>query len=848
MKVKVEGLALALLSLSLILLVAPAVPAQEPPPGGTDEFQRSIIFYNDLLYTIWPVIQAPQDANCTTLYSKDKGLVLLRIHVNSQTRDRGIPPGESVTVVIPKTLPSCSQGAFYTAARIAVLVANAKEFEAVLKKQGQYNQLTTNGSAPKAGQDWWVPYDAGLAKPICGTNLETDPCWIGWAEAAYPLDAPAQLLEYTIISQNAKGEANANPNDDKDGARSFLDFDVSYVDEVYLPAQMAPDTGATQYMGSGLDFTAFQGGLNDFLGHTTWPQWAAYADLNFTRASPATNRTAFAELLTKNGIGPSPRLPSGLMVVENSRNGAGSVFYIPSYDTKANPPAVKACFDPAVPPKANLQCQFSMPFGPDTNKRNCCPQDSDSVMLGCCDAQNFLIDKVTAKGSTMSNDKTFTGEALRDLTSRWTKWTGVFNCEVEKPSSPVVESLQFCKDFKRTAKFAWNEFARQDANSAKPECKHLQGNERDECLTAKVVGYKIDSAQADQFKNKCKSPAKDCLECCPNCPAFCTVEKQLNESVQALLRGVPWNANGDPATCALCPSSNPQDCDPAKCVWVTADSASPAAKLYHFDGFLHFWAPYDSVYNLNPYARVVHVPGTRKWAGSVPKGLDAPGAYSFSIDDFYGNFGGPGTNLIVAIGKRSNATRMPNPEPYDPYTQYFVSLGPGWDHIDVCGRPVKVPQGQQGGGVDFATPFSFYTPQGQRMDPCVITVFDKDGKFVKYKLNEVGAAPDVYDVDDTYLQQGNPFVVRTQPVRGLGGVSAVRKPGDPVPIDAFCMKPENHTAPESKCTGNLAPVGRGNRDAYNSVEDHCPDTPEGRLDPKCGRPLVKFSVPARFPD
>ena len=86
-----------------------------------------------------------------------------------------------------------------------------------------------------------------------------------------------------------------------------------------------------------------------------------------------------------------------------------------------------------------------------------------------------------------------------------------------------------------------------------------------------------------------------------------------------------------------------------------------------------FWPPYDSPYNLNPYARVIH----------DKDGLDAPGAYSFSIDDFYGNFGGPGSNLLIVVGNSNYPLpnkKLPNPEPYDPYTQYHVAVGAGWRH------------------------------------------------------------------------------------------------------------------------------------------------------------------------
>jgi hypothetical protein len=127
------------------------------------------------------------------------------------------------------------------------------------------------------------------------------------------------------------------------------------------------------------------------------------------------------------------------------------------------------------------------------------------------------------------------------------------------------------------------------------------------------------------------------------------------------------------------------------------------------------------------------------------------------------------------------------------------------------------------------------------MDDCTITIFDKDGLYVKYKVSEA-----VYDRDDTYIAANNGIVARRQTVRGLSGVSAVRTGTDPVPEDVFCMK--DRTAPRSKCTGNLSAIGRGNRDAYNGIVDSCPNTAAGRLNATCGRPLTKLNIPARYPD
>src|SRR4029079_5888119 len=120
---------------------------------------------------------------------------------------------------------------------------------------------------------------------------------------------------------------------------------------------------------------------------------------------------------------------------------------------------------------------------------------------------------------------------------------------------------------------------------------------------------------------------------------------RLPESVQAILRGVPWNAPEQ--------TSLPQ---------------------YQHDKWLLFWAPIDSPYNLNPYTRLIHDP---------KDGIDAV-AYSFSIDDKYGNFRDLGTGLIINVGGN---TLLPNKTMFDPYQQYFVSWAENdWDHASICGR------------------------------------------------------------------------------------------------------------------------------------------------------------------
>lgn len=106
---------------------------------------------------------------------------------------------------------------------------------------------------------------------------------------------------------------------------------------------------------------------------------------------------------------------------------------------------------------------------------------------------------------------------------------------------------------------------------------------------------------------------------------------ELPGQVQALLRGVAYNA-------------------------------ADGSKQYQYDPFLTFAAPYNSPFNLNPYTRLIH--STTDGVGAV--------AYSFSIDDKYGNFRDASLGIIVDAGGTS---ALDNQQPYDPYQQYSMDWG-----------------------------------------------------------------------------------------------------------------------------------------------------------------------------
>ena len=227
---------------SLLLLIggAAGASAQTVPT-------KTITFYNNSTdHTLYPVIQAPimngkdvrdlwlqaqfqvdnvrtQDFNTTLLY---------RIYVN---RNRGVPPQSSVTLTIP----------FYT----QLLPFNAGNFGKV-KDQfiDWWNAMRVfvfdgkdaadaayNYSVSRSGKVIPpIPVNpvSGAALPSCTSNNATcEPLVIKAYVNGFPTSVPAQLIEYTFAA--AQGPP-LNPRLSID--LTFVNYNISAVDQVYLPA------------------------------------------------------------------------------------------------------------------------------------------------------------------------------------------------------------------------------------------------------------------------------------------------------------------------------------------------------------------------------------------------------------------------------------------------------------------------------------------------------------------------------------------------------------------------------------------------------------------------------------
>lgn len=294
-----------------------------------------------------------------------------------------------------------------------------------------------------------------------------------------------------------------------------------------------------------------------------------------------------------------------------------------------------------------------------------CCPANDGKFLDCCNTQPFLIDNTIRNGDVVSN------ASVNAFVGRWTRWVNADPCaDLGKipswPSNePSFDKQKFCDTFRTTVRFVWDYF--KDF----PDCVHLPRAERNRCTVDNIIGF------------------------LPNDPK----NGRLNQSVQAIQRSVPW---GNPAR------REPQ---------------------YSFDKFLLFWAPYNSIFNLNPYTRFVH---------NKTDGLDAPGAYSFSIDDRFGNYQDRASGFIVDVG---GSALLPNKEPFDPYQLYRVGYAGGWDHAIACGRHVDIPN-QEGG----AASLSFWQ-NGVHQQFCDVTFFE-DAAEEHYATWRIGER--TRTVTDTY--------------------------------------------------------------------------------------------------
>jgi hypothetical protein len=599
--------------LASILALSFAGPASAAP----DPFQRYLKIKNDSPITMYPVIQVPLAANG----GGDSDKRVERLYINRGGPGLGIPSGQTVTVNIPKN--GVMPFRWYQAGRVFLFSVDPRELE---KRVGDPAML-----AKRDGQQPPNPCPAEVAGS----------CWTGIANAAFWEDAPAQIVEYTAISKDWSGTNMSGTWPDQDDTRGvpFLDIDVSYVDDAYLPAAMGlDDTGATKFMGTTLDLPMFKRRMQAFLksDHVEWQNYAAYSEKNWPN-------NYFHDLVARYS-----HIPSGYKILWEPLNGNLSALYSPQPDDGA----------PA-------QCG-AWPGCSKLDPQNLCCPTGDGTILGCCGLINFSVDNTSKVGAGYSNP------SLEDMYARWAPWIDGTPCaDISKITSwpsdkPAFNKQAFCDAFQATVKWVWDLYL-VDPYTVN-QCKAFSAKQQKYCTLASVVGYKSGPQGGRQ-----------------------------PESVQALLRSLPWG-----------------------------DGMPMGTLQYQWDKFLHYWAPPESIFNLNPFIPFIKANRT---------GIRAKSGYSFSIDDQWGNYQDLASGAIIDIG---GETALLNRESFDPYQQYRLSLPAGWHHATVCGRPIELrKQGQP-------ITFSFWK-DGARIPFCDIVLYPKVGNTLVFKYRLVENTSTVVD-------------------------------------------------------------------------------------------------------
>jgi hypothetical protein len=211
--------------------------------------------------------------------------------------------------------------------------------------------------------------------------------------------------------------------------------------------------------------------------------------------------------------------------------------------------------------------------------------------------------------------------------------------QLEWPESitPSFDKQRFCENFQASAQAVWSHFLTDQTDGF----QHNQATFYTDC------GFSKDSTPDANQINAC---------IIQHIVGYNSkvLGGELPGQVQALLRGVAYNAH----------DGQPQ---------------------YQFDPFLTFDTPFTSQFSLDPYTRLIH---------STQDGISAV-AYSFSIDDKYGNFRDASSGFTVDAG---GTTALLNKQPFDPYQQYSLNWGfnqgapavGNWVSASICGVDIQM--------------------------------------------------------------------------------------------------------------------------------------------------------------
>ncbi|MBW4464900.1 MAG: hypothetical protein KME07_05605 [Pegethrix bostrychoides GSE-TBD4-15B] len=297
------------------------------------------------------------------------------------------------------------------------------------------------------------------------------------------------------------------------------------------------------------------------------------------------------------------------------------------------------------------------------------------------DGSNYLISGVVNQATE-----------VQPYIDRWMSWIQGNPCtnldQLAWPDGVTQQfnKANFCSLFQSNAQAVWNNFYTAFQQNSTPfyqDCglpDNPDQNLQNACVIQHIVGYNPQIGGVD---------LPDMTD--------------RTQRVQALLRGVAYDPND-------------------------------GSQQYQFDPFLTFTVPYSSQFNLDPYTRLIHSP---------TDGVAAV-AYSFSIDDKYGNFRDASSGFIIDAG---GTTALDNQRPYDPYQQYKINWGynaagagisNNWVSANLCSAidiPIAGP-----GAQTLPLPFA-----SGAYKPCRIILTDAGSNTMAFDIT-----PESKQVTDTY--------------------------------------------------------------------------------------------------
>ncbi len=255
-------------------------------PTSPNPLVKTLTIYNNsATQTVYPIIESGPKPTDDWLQKQDSSFKgnsdNYRAYLTSGGAPIGIPAGGRVVISVPfysnlsgldcKTANGCID--WWNAARL-YLTPDQGTYNTSFQDDEKY--VTTNpvkfGSSAK--QLSYQIYTAGKQLVSKGNLTIMQTTNDKGAELAIPLYAPYQLTEYTFGSIGG-------PDFDTDS----VDFDISYVDHVYMPVAMAPQGFNMGYTGTVKTFdSAWDASLDNFVidsGSGSSSDWGFYSSTDY---------------------------------------------------------------------------------------------------------------------------------------------------------------------------------------------------------------------------------------------------------------------------------------------------------------------------------------------------------------------------------------------------------------------------------------------------------------------------------------------------------------------------------------------------------------------------------------